>query len=223
MATSEPLVRVEDLKMHFPVGSGLFSRRQLAVRAVDGVSLYIRRGETLGLVGESGCGKSTLGRCILRLYDPTGGRVFFDGADLTGLDNEDLRPLRQRMQLIFQDPYSALNPRLTVAETLSEPLAVHGLIRARAERDARVRELLRLVGLPPTLPGDIHSSSPVGSASGWSSPGPCAPTDLSRLRRAVVRLGCVDPSTDRQPAAPVAARDGSHSTSSSRTTCVWSG
>jgi oligopeptide transport system ATP-binding protein len=153
MATSEPLVRVEDLKMHFPVGAGLFSRRQLAVRAVDGVSLYIRRGETLGLVGESGCGKSTLGRCILRLYEPTGGRVFFDGAELTDLDDEGLRPLRQQMQLIFQDPYSALNPRLTVAETLAEPLAVHGLIRDRAERETRVRELLRLVGLPPDAAG----------------------------------------------------------------------
>lgn len=149
MVTSEPLVRVEDLEMHFPVGAGFLSRRKLYVRAVDNVSLYINRGETLGLVGESGCGKSTLGRCILRLYEPTGGRVFYNGTELTGLDDEGLRPLRRQMQLIFQDPYSALNPRLTVGETLSEPLVVHGLIRERDQREARVRELLDFVGLPP--------------------------------------------------------------------------
>jgi oligopeptide transport system ATP-binding protein len=149
MTSVSPLVQVERLEMHFPIGKGLLSRRKLAVRAVDGVSLSINQGETLGLVGESGCGKSTLGRCILRLYEPSAGRVLFEGRDLTELDDEKLRPLRKRMQLIFQDPYSALNPRLTVADALSEPLVVHGLVRNKAEREERVHELLALVGLPP--------------------------------------------------------------------------
>jgi oligopeptide transport system ATP-binding protein len=143
------LVKVEDLKMHFAFKGGLFARSRKVLRAVDGVSLEIQRGETLGLVGESGCGKSTLGRCILRLYRPTSGRVIFEGTDLTNLNEAQLQPLRRRMQLIFQDPYSALNPRLTVADTLCEPLAVHRLATNREQQEERVQELLRLVGLPP--------------------------------------------------------------------------
>jgi oligopeptide/dipeptide ABC transporter ATP-binding protein len=120
-----------------------------AVRAVDQVSLSIRAGETLGLVGESGCGKSTLGRTVLRLLDPTGGKVVFEGKDITALPQRELRPVRRHMQMIFQDPYASLNPRMSVGETLAEPLEIHGLARTRAERAERVAELLAKVGLRP--------------------------------------------------------------------------
>jgi oligopeptide/dipeptide ABC transporter ATP-binding protein len=119
------------------------------VKAVDGVSLEIRAGETLGLVGESGCGKSTLGRTVLRLVEPSGGAIVFEGKDLTPLSQAALRPFRRHMQMIFQDPYASLNPRMTVGATLSEPLEIHALARTRAERDARVAELLARVGLRP--------------------------------------------------------------------------
>jgi oligopeptide transport system ATP-binding protein len=146
------LVEIRDLKMHFPINRGVLWQRQVgAVRAVDGVSLSIRRGETLGLVGESGCGKTTVGRCIVRLYDPTAGAVEFDGQDVTRLGGGALQRLRRRIQMIFQDPYSSLNPRLTVRETLSEPLIVHGLASGRAAQHERVDELLRLVGLNPAV------------------------------------------------------------------------
>ncbi|MFN2526636.1 MAG: ABC transporter ATP-binding protein [Actinomycetota bacterium] len=145
---AEPLVRVEDLKVYFPVTQGLvFERRTGDVRAVDDVSFDIQRGETLGLVGESGCGKTTVGRTILRLYDPTEGAIYFEGNNIAHLSGGDLRRLRRRMQMVFQDPYSSLNPRQNVGNIVSEPLLVHG-ISANGSMDEKVQELLDVVGLP---------------------------------------------------------------------------
>jgi len=145
---SETILEVQHLVKHFPVGGGMFSRPGV-VRAVDDVSFAIRRGETLGLVGESGCGKTTTGRCILHLERPTGGQILFEGVDLAALDERALRAMRRRVQVIFQDPYSSLNPRMTVGQILAEPLKVHGIVPDKAARAARVRELLTQVGLLP--------------------------------------------------------------------------
>jgi oligopeptide/dipeptide ABC transporter ATP-binding protein len=146
---SEPLLEVRNLVKHFPIGGGMLAKPLGVVRAIDGVSFSIRKGETLGLVGESGCGKTTTGRCILQLERPTGGSVVFDGIDMVTLDAAELRAVRRRMQVIFQDPYSSLNPRMTIAQILGEPLKVHGIRRDRGERELRVRELLAQVGLLP--------------------------------------------------------------------------
>jgi oligopeptide/dipeptide ABC transporter ATP-binding protein len=146
---SGPLLEVQDLVMHFPVGGGLLGKPHAVVRAIDGVSFSIRKGETLGLVGESGCGKTTTGRCVLRLERPTSGRILFEGTDLATLDDAELRAVRRRIQVIFQDPYSSLNPRMTVGQMLAEPLQVHRIVADRGERELRVRELLRQVGLLP--------------------------------------------------------------------------
>jgi peptide/nickel transport system ATP-binding protein len=147
------LLEVRGLTVHFPITEGiLFERRIGAVHAVDAVDLEIARGETLGLVGESGCGKSTVGKTILRLVEPTGGRIVFDGQDITTLGGESLRRLRRRMQMIFQDPYSSLDPRQSVAQVLSEPIRTHGLARGKEIQD-RVRELLETVGLPAEARG----------------------------------------------------------------------
>jgi oligopeptide transport system ATP-binding protein len=146
---SEDLIQVRDLQMHFPVTKGIILQRQVgAVKAVDGVSFSIKKGETLGLVGESGCGKSTTGRAILQLYRPTAGEVLFQGADLTKLKGEELRRMRRKVQMIFQDPYASLNPRMTVGDIIGEPIKVHGLRQGKEVR-ARVQELLQLVGLNP--------------------------------------------------------------------------
>jgi oligopeptide transport system ATP-binding protein len=142
-----PLVRAEGLVKHFPVRRGLLGRVSGQVRAVDGVDVQIAAGETLGVVGESGCGKSTLGRLLLRLVEPTAGRIAFEGRDIGALGTGELRAQRRAMQLIFQDPYSSLNPRMTVGQTLAEPLRLHGLHAGR-ERE-RVAELLHTVGLAP--------------------------------------------------------------------------
>jgi len=147
MTGDAPLLEVRNLVKHFLVGGGLFGGRAGVVRAVEGVSFEIRRGETLGLVGESGCGKTTVGRCLLQLERPTSGQVLFEGRDLTTLGEEELRPVRRRMQVIFQDPYSSLNPRMTVGQILAEPLVVHGIVADRERRAGRVRELLSHVGL----------------------------------------------------------------------------
>jgi oligopeptide/dipeptide ABC transporter ATP-binding protein len=145
---SEPLLQVRDLRKWFPIRRGLFTRVVGHVRAVDGVSFDLQAGETLGLVGESGCGKTTTGRCLLRLIEPTSGTVRFAGRDVTRLGAGELRALRREMQIVFQDPYSSLNPRLTIGSMLGEPLAIHGLARGQAARD-RVAELLTLVGMSP--------------------------------------------------------------------------
>ncbi len=148
---AEPLVSVRDLEVHFPISGGLLSRRPLGVvHAVDGVDLDIARGETLGLVGESGCGKSTLGRAILQLVRPTAGEVRFDGQALTGLSDEQIRPLRRRMQMVFQDPFSSLNPRMKVGDAITEPMLAHGLATKADARDKAV-ELFRIVGLNPGM------------------------------------------------------------------------
>jgi len=145
----EVLVRVADLKKHFPIMRGMIFKRQTgSVRAVDGVSFDIFRGETLGLVGESGCGKSTTGRTILQLYRPTAGAVHFEGVNLAELDGSQLNHMRRRMQMIFQDPYASLDPRMTVGRIVSEPLDIHGVASGKA-RQERVQELLDLVGLSP--------------------------------------------------------------------------
>ncbi len=143
----KPLLEVEDLRMHFPVREGILLRARKANRAVDGVSLSIGPGETLGLVGESGCGKSTLGRCISRLYTPTAGTILFDGEDISHLRGKALLPYRQHIQMIFQDPMESLNARHTVGEILEEPLIIHRQ-GDKAARTRRVRELLDIVGLP---------------------------------------------------------------------------
>ena len=142
------LVEVNNLKMHFPVTSGLLFQREVAqVKAVDDISFSIRKGETLGLVGESGCGKTTAGRCILQLYKPTAGEVIFEGTDLTKLGARQMRQMRRQMQIIFQDPFSSLNPRMTAGDIIGEPLVVHGLVKNGEEKREKVRELLENVGI----------------------------------------------------------------------------
>jgi oligopeptide transport system ATP-binding protein len=143
------LVDVQDLQVHFPVMAGFIISRKIAEnKAVDGITFNVKRGETVGLVGESGCGKSTTGRAILQLYKPTGGKIIFDGKDMTSLHGEELRQVRRRMQMIFQDPYASLNPRMSIRDIVGEPLLIHKLGNA-SERRERVAELMRIVGLNP--------------------------------------------------------------------------
>src|SRR6266540_5308653 len=146
----DTLLQVNDLVMHFPIYRGVIQRQVGAVRAVDGISFDIKHGETLGLVGESGCGKSTTGRTILQLYKPTDGKVYFNGTNLVGLKPEEMRYLRRDMQMIFQDPYASLNPRMTVGQIVGEPLIVHGAM-AGHELQERVQHLLELVNLNPSF------------------------------------------------------------------------
>ncbi len=153
-SNTEPLVKVDHLTVHFEAGrSGFWGQKHLMVHAVDDVSFEIYPGETLGLVGESGSGKSTTGRAILRRVPIQSGRIYFQAQDITDLDEEGLRPLRRHMQLVFQDPYASLNPRLRVIDIVAEPLLVHGLVKNTREAVDRVAELLELVGLPPDAGG----------------------------------------------------------------------
>jgi oligopeptide/dipeptide ABC transporter ATP-binding protein len=150
MSAAEPLVQVRGLVKHFPIRRGvLFQRKIGAVQAVDGLDFEVRRGETLGLVGETGCGKSTTARLITRLLEPTSGEIRFDGEDITGLKGARLKALRREMQMIFQDPYSSLNPRRTVGSAIAQPFAIHGLLEGKGERRRAVQELMETVGLNP--------------------------------------------------------------------------
>jgi len=142
------LLKVDNLKKYFPITRGVFQRHVGDIKAVDGVSFFVRRAETLGLVGESGCGKTTTGRTVLQLYRPTEGEVYFEGQDLSTMKGEPLRHMRRQMQMIFQDPYASLNPRMTIGSIVGEPLEVHNIAKGKEKRE-RVQELLRLVGLNP--------------------------------------------------------------------------
>jgi oligopeptide transport system ATP-binding protein len=148
--STDVLLRVENLVKHFPIHRGLLQRQVGAVRAVDNVSFWVKRGETLGLVGESGCGKSTTGRAILQLYPPTSGHVYYEDVDLVTLKSEDMRKMRRKVQMIFQDPYASLNPRMTVGEIIGEPLQVHNAA-SKSEMQDRVAQLLELVRLNPSF------------------------------------------------------------------------
>src|SRR5579863_6288350 len=147
---ARPLLEVKGLRMHFPVTEGLMTRRLVGeVKAIDGIDFTVHRGETLGLVGESGCGKTTTGRCILRLERPTAGEIFYDGVDIATMERKELLSLRRRIQVIFQDPYSSLNPRMKVGDIIGEPIKVHGIEPNGSRRNDRVRELLTVCGLNP--------------------------------------------------------------------------
>ncbi|MBV2169648.1 MAG: dipeptide ABC transporter ATP-binding protein [Bdellovibrio sp.] len=144
---STPLLKVENLTKSFPIYGGLFSREVASVKAVQGISFELNKGETLGLVGESGCGKSTLGRCLIRLHDSTSGKISYNGKDITHIAGEELREMRKKMQIIFQDPFASLNPRMTIGAILEEPLIIHNLYASAKDRQDRIHELLDLVGL----------------------------------------------------------------------------
>ncbi len=146
-SSNQPILKVENLVKSFPILGGLFSREVASVKAVSGVSFELKKGETLGLVGESGCGKSTLGRTIIRLLEPTSGKIYFEGKDITNLEGPELRILRRKMQIIFQDPFASLNPRMTVGAIIEEPLEIHGLFPNPKDRIERIKQLVDMVGL----------------------------------------------------------------------------
>jgi peptide/nickel transport system ATP-binding protein len=151
--SSDTILEVKDLRMHFPVFKGIRHKKAATVRAVDGVSFEIKQGRTLGLVGESGCGKTTVGRCILRVYAPTGGKIVFQGQDIVPLSESALKPLRPKIQLIFQDPYGSLDPRQTAGSIIGEPLKIHRMIRNEQEYREKVEELFYMVQLDPAMRG----------------------------------------------------------------------
>ncbi|MBI4765577.1 MAG: ATP-binding cassette domain-containing protein [Deltaproteobacteria bacterium] len=146
--TNKPLVEISDLTVYFPVFKGILGKRKVGdIKAVDGINLYVNKGETLGLVGESGCGKSTTGLAVLQLIRPTSGSVLFEGTDITRLNDRELRPIRSKMQIIFQDPFSSLNPRMTVGDFVGEPLLVHNRVKDKSDLYQRIEELFKIVGL----------------------------------------------------------------------------
>lgn len=148
----EDILKVEDLQIHFPVMKGVVFKKQVAtVKAVDGVSFSVKRGETLGVVGESGCGKSTTGLALMHMLETTGGRIMFEGQDVTSFNRSQVKQFRRRVQMVYQDPYGSLNPRMKVKDIIGEPLEVHGLAKDRAQYDRRVADLLRMVGLLPDM------------------------------------------------------------------------
>ncbi len=150
-ADQQEILRLTDLAVHFPVRRGIWQRKMGIVKAVDGVNLTVKRGETLGLVGESGCGKTTIGRTVIRLYKPTSGSVWFEGKDISTLNERELRPVRRRMSLIFQDPSGSLDPRKSAGNIVGAPLRIHHLVKGRKEYSERVEQLFRLVGLDPSM------------------------------------------------------------------------
>ena len=168
MNNGTPILSTQDLRMHFPVKGGVFQRAVASCKAVDGVSLTIQPGETLGLVGESGCGKSTLGKSIARLYEPTGGSIKFEGNELVGLSRRQLKPFRREIQMIFQDPYESLNPRHTVGTIIEEPFVIHKM-GTREERRQWVIDLLAKVGLPESAAVGIRLSFPAANGSASAS------------------------------------------------------
>lgn len=145
------ILEIKDLKMYFPVTKGLLRKKIADVKAVDGVTFHLKRGETLGLVGESGCGKTTVGRCVLRLYEPTHGQIFFDGEDVVPLSEERIREVRRKIAMIFQDPYSSLDPRMSAGSIVGEPLKIHQMMDRGSEYNDRVERLFRIVGLDPSM------------------------------------------------------------------------
>jgi peptide/nickel transport system ATP-binding protein len=152
---NDTVLDVRNLKMYFPVTRGLTRQKVAEVKAVDNVSLKVRRGETVGLVGESGCGKTTTGRCILRLVQPTSGEVYFEGQNILELSSEKMRLLRRKISIMFQDPYGSLDPRQSAGSIVGEPLLIHGMVKSRKEYDQRVEELFRIVGLNPSMSGRV--------------------------------------------------------------------
>ncbi|MCR3921996.1 MAG: ATP-binding cassette domain-containing protein [Firmicutes bacterium] len=151
--TEQVILQVKDLKLHFPVTKGLLRKKVADVKAVDGVTFDLIKNETLGLVGESGCGKTTIGRCILRHYQPTSGQIIFDGEDITKTSRNDLRKTRKKMAIIFQDPYSSMNPRTSAGTIVAEPMRIHKMYNSNAEYNNRVIELFKMVGLDPSMIG----------------------------------------------------------------------
>ncbi|MDX6423078.1 MAG: peptide/nickel transport system ATP-binding protein [Gaiellaceae bacterium] len=169
----DEILRVEELVKHFPIRAGLFKRQVGQIHAVDGVDLTVRAGETLGLVGESGCGKSTLGRTIMKLLEPTSGRIFFDGRDITSFSRRQMREIRKGMQIVFQDPYASLNPRMTVREIVAEPLRINGLYDRKSAASAS-RSCCAPSASRPSTRTASRTSSPAasGSASVWRARSP---------------------------------------------------
>ena len=197
---SEPLLKVKDLKKYFDVRGGVLSRVIDHVHAVDGVSLEVAQGETLGVVGESGCGKSTTGRCILRLIEPTSGEIWFQGEDVRKMDGERLRALRRDMQIIFQDPYASLNPRLTVGGIIGEALQIHNLAKNNREIEARVVDLLETVGLRSEYMHRYPHEFSGGQRQRIGIARALAVEPADRLRRAGFGARRVGPGAGDQPA-----------------------
>ena len=202
------LLKVRHLKKYFPVKAGLMRRTVNTVKAVDDVSLSIKRGETLGLVGESGCGKSTLGRSIMRLIEPTDGEIYFDGRDFRALTYRQLKKERKGIQMIFQDPYASLNPRRNVTELISEPMEINGFFPKAAERMERIKELLNKVDLTEAAMRKYPSRVQRRPAPAHRhSPGPGRGTQIDRGRRAGLGPGCLHPGSGDQSLAGFAGRN----------------